>query len=57
MHIHITKGNANGKIWLEPVIAITYLNGFNTGEEREVLEIVTANFDLFKNKWNEYFGK
>jgi hypothetical protein len=26
IHIHVTKGGAEGKIWLEPVIEIAYLH-------------------------------
>jgi hypothetical protein len=55
IHVHVNKADANGKIWLEPSISIEYLSGFTKSEEREILEIVDANVDNFKNKWNEYF--
>lgn len=56
-HIHITKGNANGKIWIEPVLGIAYLHGFTNAEEKQIIEIVEANYELFKIKWHEYFKK
>ena len=57
MHIHVTKGEANGKIWMEPGIEIAYLQGFSKSEEREILHIVSVNHELIKTKWNEYFSK
>lgn len=26
IHVHVTKGNATGKIWLEPAVAKAYLS-------------------------------
>ncbi len=57
MHIYIVKGNAYGKIWLEPVISIVYLIGFTKTETRELNKIVNKHLDLFKMKWYEYFKK
>lgn len=57
IHVHVTKGDANGKIWLEPSIEVEYLIGFSNAEQKDILEIVQANSENFKGKWNEYFGK
>lgn len=57
MHIHVTKAEANGKIWIEPEIEIAYLHGFSRSEEKEILHIVSTNYERIKTKWNEYFGK
>lgn len=57
IHVHVTKGNANGKIWLEPSIEIEYLFGFSNSEQKDIIENVQANSENFKKKWNEYFGK
>jgi hypothetical protein len=57
IHVRVNKADANGKIWLEPSIAVEYLIGFSNSEEREIREIVAANVNNFKNKWNEYFGQ
>lgn len=56
-HIHVSKGTADGKIWLEPTFSIAYLYGFTSSEEKDIIEITTENFQLFKSKWNEYFSK
>lgn len=51
------KGNADGKIWLEPDVSPSYFHRFSTKEENDIMEIVTENVDYFKTKWNEYFKK
>ena len=55
IHIHVKKGNAEGKIWLEPLVEIAYLLRFTNGEEREIMDIVSNNEELLKQKWNEHF--
>jgi hypothetical protein len=56
-HIHVSKGGADGKLWLLPIVAVAYLYGFTNSEEKDIIEIATANSELFKSKWNEYFSK
>lgn len=55
-HVHITKGSANGKVWLLPVISVAYLYGFSNSEERDIIEIINNNYEQFKMKWDEYFS-
>jgi hypothetical protein len=55
IHVHVEKGSAVCKIWLEPKIEIAYMSGFSTREVKEINSIVINYSDLFKNKWNEYF--
>jgi hypothetical protein len=57
VHVHVTKGDANGKIWLEPSIGIDYMFGFSNSEQKDIMEAIQSNSENFKNKWNEYFGK
>ena len=54
--MHVTKGNAEGKIWLEHSLRIAYMHRFNLTEQKDIFNIVTANFELLKNKWNEFFN-
>lgn len=56
-HIHVTKGNAAGKIWLEPEIDVVYLKGFTNSEERAIRKILGLHIEEFKVKWYEYFSK
>jgi len=57
VHIHVTKGDAIGKIWLHPDLEIGYLHNFTISEKKRITEIVTMNSKYFKMKWNEHFKK
>jgi hypothetical protein len=57
MHIHIEKGGSEGKVWLSPLLASAYMNGFSPKEERQILDIISNNIIKLQQKWNEYFGK
>ena len=56
-HIHVRKGNGEGKIWLEPTLQSAWFVGFTKLEERMATQIAGENEQLFKTKWNEYFDK
>jgi len=56
-HIHVTKGDGIGKIWLKTPQKIAYLNNFTKSEENTIKETVEINFEYFKMKWNEHFRK
>ncbi|HYJ64987.1 MAG TPA: DUF4160 domain-containing protein [Parafilimonas sp.] len=56
-HVHVTKDSAEGKIWLEPNLRIAYMNGFSTAEQRDIFNIVNANFESLKEKWYEFFNE
>lgn len=55
-HIHITKGDGNAKIWLEPKIKIAYSYDFTTREQREIRAFTEQHFQTLINSWYEYFG-
>ncbi|MBI1782904.1 MAG: DUF4160 domain-containing protein [Sphingobacteriales bacterium] len=57
IYVHVTKGDAYGKIWLEPEIEIVYLKGFSSAEEKQIVSIINDYSAEFKIKWNEYFKK
>lgn len=57
IHVHITKGSATGKVWLEPTIEVDYFLGFSNSEQRDILHIIQKHCETFKKKWNEYFNK
>ncbi len=57
IHIHVTKGDGIGKIWMEPELKAAYLYNFTKNEEKKINEIVETNFEYFKIKWNEHFSK
>jgi hypothetical protein len=56
-HVHVEKGSAEAKIWLEPEIKPEFFVGFNPTEKKRIMEIVRDNAENFINKWYEYFKK
>jgi len=46
--IFISKGDAVGKIWLEPTFERAYLNGFTKKEEKKLLDIAERSKEEFK---------
>ena len=35
-HMHVKKGDGNGKIWIKPKIEVYYLKGFKQKEKRQI---------------------
>lgn len=56
VHIHVEKGGAEAKFWLEPEVRLAYNDGYDARTLREALEIVLANRERVKRAWNEFFG-
>jgi superfamily II DNA or RNA helicase len=57
IHVHVEKGDAIGKIWLEPAVKIAYFDGFTASERRAIIQIVSENEVTLRNKWNEHFSQ
>ena len=55
-HVHVNKGGAAAKVWLQPV-RTEYAHGFNPGEVRRMRELVIEHEAFFLERWNEYFGR
>jgi Domain of unknown function (DUF4160) len=54
-HIHIEKGDATAKIWLNP-IELEYNYGFNSRELNQILRIIIDYQNTLIKSWNDYFG-
>jgi len=55
-HVHVKKGDGDGKIWLDP-IEVAYLIDFKVKEEKRILEIVNENRQQLIDAWHAYFSK
>ena len=55
-HIHVSKGDAIAKYWLQPV-QLDFSEGFNPGELRRLRELTFEHQAQFIERWNEYFGR
>ena len=56
-HVHVKKGDGEGKIWLEPDLEIAWMHGFTNREENSIWQIAGEHAVMFKTKWYEYFSK
>jgi hypothetical protein len=56
IHIHMSKGNAFGKIWIEPCLSVEYLYNFTHAEVRDIFWILEKNIPYIKTKWHEHFA-
>ena len=54
-HIHIEKGDASAKIWLQP-IEIENNYGFSSREMNQIILIVQNNQSQFIDFWHDYFN-
>jgi len=55
IHVHVSKGEAKGRIILEPTIDFHRNHGFKPSEVKKIVEIVVANYDYIIDKWHETF--
>ncbi len=55
-HVHVSKGDANAKLWLQPV-RLDFSEGFNPSEIRRIRELTFEHQIEFLQWWNEYFSR
>ena len=54
-HVHVSAGEHEAKIWLEPEIAMGESYGFNARELNRLLRIANAERDRLLRAWHEHF--
>ncbi|MDA0772544.1 MAG: DUF4160 domain-containing protein [Cyanobacteria bacterium] len=57
IHVHIRKGQALAKFWLELCTYLSENYGFNSKELKEIEELIRKNEQEIKTKWNQYFSE
>jgi hypothetical protein len=55
-HVHVERGDATAKIWLDDV-RIAYSYGLSPTEGRRLRELTFTHRSLFLERWNEHFGR
>jgi len=55
-HVHVAKGDAAAKIWLEPV-RVENARGFNPAELRRLRHLTIEHESAFLERWNEHFPR
>lgn len=56
-HIHVEKGENTAKVWLEPIMELAYNRGFTSKELKFILQTITDNEQVIKDKWYSHFGR
>ncbi len=56
LHIHVRKGEAIAKFWLEPDVAVAEDYGMSASELRELMGVAKENKPLIERYWNEHFS-
>jgi hypothetical protein len=56
LHIHVRKGEAVAKFWLEPVVSVAESYAMRSSELRELMGVAEENRELIERYWNEHFG-
>ena len=57
MHVHVRKGSAVAKFWIEPELSIDHSYGMSSKELGELIAVVRKNLRLIARSWHEYFKK
>ncbi len=56
LHVHVSKGGASAKVWLNPV-RVEYAYGFGPRQVRRLRELPVEYEAFFLGRWHEYFGR
>lgn len=56
LHIHIRKGEAVAKFWVEPEVKLADSYGMASHELAELASVVRDNREIIERAWNEFFG-
>ena len=54
-HVHVQFQSAVAKFWIDPV-ALASNKGMKPSELKKAGNLVRANSNLMKEKWDEFFG-
>ena len=55
MHIHVRKGDATAKFWINPLVAIAEAYRLDAAELRELANVAEENRGRIERSWNEHF--
>ena len=56
IHIHVESDNKYAKFWLEP-LHLAKSVGYSAKELNEIRNMIMENVDIFRRRWDEYFGQ
>lgn len=57
MHVHVTKGDCEARVLLEPEVRLDWNRGFKAQEIKKILMLTEKYSDVLKEAWIDYFNK
>lgn len=54
-HVHVQRGPAEAKFWLNPV-RLARSTGYSPSEVRRIRSMITTERSLLMEAWNEFFS-
>lgn len=54
-HVHVVKGKAEAKWWLDPELEEEFSTGFKVGELRQIRELLKLHRDAILQAWKDHF--
>ena len=55
-HVHVEKGDATAKIWLESILRVSNSEGFSSSQMRFILKTIDENKTYILHRWKEFFS-
>ena len=56
IHVHVEKGGAEAKVWLEPELQFAWNAGFKQGQVRRIVDLLKENQHAVQEAWKRYLG-
>ena len=56
-HVHVTRDNAEAKLWLEPSVSLCVNVGFAAHELTRIRDLVVANEARLKEEWHAHLRR
>ncbi len=57
LHVHVQRGEALAKFWLDPEVTVAESYGLNGSELSELIDIIEKNRSIIEDAWHEFFGQ
>jgi hypothetical protein len=55
IHVHVFKGGATAKFWIQPEIRLAWNKGFKIAQLRRILTILEEQHDAIQEAWKNHF--
>lgn len=56
LHIHVERGEAEAKLWLNPDVVVAESHGFHARALRDIIALVERQRGIIERAWHDHFG-